>query len=182
MSKILFLDLETTGLEYLKSDRIIEFYGSLRDLDTRRELAFINQRFDPEGRAIDPKAMLIHRIAPMDLVGKPSFRLFANVISRLCEDADLIVAHNGAGFDMPFLAIELQRAGAPIPETPCFDTMLEAPWATDSGKRPSLKELCYALDVDYDDSQAHTASYDVGVMAECFFRGVEWGGFHHGLK
>ena len=96
---------------------------------------------------------------------------------RVMQKADLIVAHNGHGFDMPFTAGEILRIGQPLPKTPCFDTMLEGRWATPMGKLPSLRELCFACGVEYDTEKAHAADYDVDVMMASFFVGYDKGFF-----
>jgi len=57
------------------------------------------------------------------------------------------------------------------------DTMTEGVWATHDGKKPSLQELCFACEVEYDPALAHAAAYDVDKMMDCFFKGLEWGYF-----
>lgn len=165
-------DIETTGL--LTADhRIIELYiGLWRPNGT---LAFqYEQRFDPQ-RAIAADAQRIHGISSADLVGMPIFEKHADHIVKILSKADVEVAHNGEGFDAPFLAQELQRVGRSKPVNPMIDTMLEGVWATPDGKKPNLGELCFSLGVDYDPSAAHAAHYDVHRMMDCFFRGLEWG-------
>ena len=47
--------------------------------------------------------------------------------------------------------------------------MVQARWATADGMQPSLKALCFACGVKYDEGKAHGALYDVEVMLESFF-------------
>ncbi|KCY89039.1 hypothetical protein J831_3542, partial [Acinetobacter baumannii 25691_8] len=35
--------------------------------------------------------------------------------------------------------------------------------------------LCFALNIDYDPNAAHAADYDVDVMMQCFFAGLDRG-------
>lgn len=165
-------DLETTGL-LTPDHRIIEVYLGLWDLETKSLLREFEQRIDPE-RAIDKDAQRVHGISSLDLSGKPKWKEVAPDLSALLRRADVIVAHNGDGFDMPFTNQELARIGLPKITTPTIDTMM-CKWATPNGKVPNLGELCFACGIDYDPSLAHAASYDVKVMMDCFFRALEWG-------
>jgi DNA polymerase-3 subunit epsilon len=88
---------------------------------------------------------------------------------------NVIVAHNGNGFDLPFIAAELLRIGSPVPNVQSVDTMLDGRWATPNGKYPNLEELCFAMDVPYDQKLAHSAEYDVNVMLDCFFKALKMG-------
>lgn len=90
--------------------------------------------------------------------------------------ADMLIAHNMA-FDLPFISMELARINQPIPSKGAFCTMENGRWATFNGKSPKLSELCFALDVSYDQAAAHAADYDVEVMMQCFFKCVYRGVF-----
>lgn len=176
MSKrITFFDTETTGLE-IGDHRIIEFFGATYDLARRKPLQALDQRIDPE-RSIHPDAQRTHGIALADLVGKPRWSDVAPFIHGFLTETDLLVAHNGKGFDLPFLNYEFERVGLTPIRTRLIDTMLEARWATAIGKVPSLGELCFACGVPYEPARAHSARYDVAVMAASFFRALDWGFF-----
>jgi len=170
--KIVGLDTETTGL-FTPDHRIIEVYAGLWDFDTHKRERVLEYRINPE-RSIAADAQRVHGISASDLIGKPTFHAIAPHLITFLGDADLIVAHNGDGFDVPYLNQELKRCGFPLITTPSFDTMLSGRWATPNGKLPNLGELCFACDVPYDPAKAHAASYDVEVMVECFFRGCDW--------
>lgn len=168
------IDIETTGL-LAPDHRIIEVYTSLYK---NRKKAFVyDQRIDPQ-RSISAEAQRVHGIVYTDLLGKPTWDAVGPVLYKVLERADLYVWHNGDEFDGPFLDMEFKRIGLPgLPKRPSIDTMAEGLWATHNGKKPKLAELCFACGVPYDPAKAHAASYDVEVMAECFYRGVEWGFF-----
>lgn len=163
-------DIETTGL--LDPDhRIIEIYIGLYK---GRSLVWeLNQRIDPQ-RSIGIEAQRVHGITASDLFGKPIFATVAPDILKAFSKASYSVAHNGNEFDWKFLQQEMKRVGLRLPDMPMVDTMLEGIWATADGKKPRLEELCYACGVPYDKTLAHAAEYDVNVMAQCFFRGVDW--------
>lgn len=164
------LDLETTGKEQEKGHRIIEIACVLHDLDTRARIGSFEQRINPQ-RGIDPDAQAVHGISFEDLVSCPVLEDVAPKISALLQRCDYVVAHNGVGFDMPFLFGELLRVGSPLPaNVRVIDTMLQGRWATSDGAVPNLGTLCFASDVPYDKSLAHGATYDVEVMLQCFFK------------
>jgi len=169
------LDIETTGL-LDPEHRIIEICILLYDLDSQKKLGGYTKRIHPQ-RSITPKAQEVHGITIHDLAGCPTWDEVASMVARIMSKSDLIVAHNGYGFDLPFIANELVRVGIALPDVQGFDTMLEGRWATPMGKQPSLAELCFATGVEYDPAKAHGAEYDVEVMMAAFFKGVEKGFF-----
>lgn len=170
------LDIETTGLEQVEGHRIIEVAAVLYDLDTKARLGAFERRINPQ-RGIDEKAFAVHKISVEDLIGKPVWEEVAEPLSRVLRSCQYVVAHNGIGFDMPFIYGEFIRAGVPLPEVGVVDTMLQGRWATPDGSVPNLGALCWASGVDYDKEKAHGATYDVEVMMQCFFRHFESGFF-----
>lgn len=169
-------DIETTGLEQAKGHRIIEVAAILYDLDTHASLGKFVQRINPQ-RPIDPGAQAVHGITFEDVASAPVWEEVAPKLQKILHKADLIIAHNGDGFDMPFVNAELNRVGLASVQTPTIDTMLRARWATPMGKYPNLGELCFACGISYDPSKAHAADYDVMVMMDSFFVGLNKGFF-----
>lgn len=169
-------DIETTGLDQSKGHRIIEVAASLYDLETRTLKGKFVQRINPE-RSIDADAQAVHGISFEELSGCPTWEEVAPKLVKVFRASGLIIAHNGAGFDMPFVGGELLRIGQPVPDVNCFDTMQKGRWATPMGKLPNLRELCFACGVQYDVLKAHAADYDVDVMMESFFVGLDKGFF-----
>jgi DNA polymerase III subunit epsilon len=167
------IDTETTGLEW-GDHRFIEVYIEHFELHDQTTVAHKLWRIHPQ-RTIQPAAQAVHKISLMDLAGCPAWEDVAKDIHAFLHCGDLLVAHNGEGFDFPFLNYEFKRVGLPEIGKPVFDTMIHGRWATPVGKVPNLGELCWACEIDYDSSKAHAADYDVAVMTKCFFKGVEWG-------
>jgi DNA polymerase-3 subunit epsilon len=163
--KIIGFDLETTGLELSAGHRICEIAIVLQQ-PGKSPMSMV-QRFNPQ-RPIDPKAQEVHGISFEDLADKPVFSTAAERISKVMNSVDILIAHNGKSFDLPFLNNELRLAGQPEVTTPLIDTMEDGRWATFFGKNPSLEELCFACGVPYDRAKAHAALYDVHVMLEAF--------------
>ncbi len=173
--KILGLDTETTGIEQAEGHRIIEVACLTYDSVSRKLVDKYVQRIDPE-RAISAGAQDIHGISYSDLVGMPKWDIVAPEVQRRLDAADVMVAHN-MGFDGPFVGAELLRVGQTIPMIEPFCTMENGRWACPDGKFPKLQELCFALGVVYDPTAAHAADYDVDVMMQCFWRGLDRGFF-----
>lgn len=172
---IVGLDLETTGLDVDKGDKIIEVAILSYDGNIQRLYDTYVKRVDPE-RAISPKAQEIHGISYESLVGSPKWKDISQDVLEKLSKADLIVIHNAA-FDAPFIATQLLEAGRKLPQMNIFCTMENGRWATPNGKLPNLGELAFSLGVEYDPSKAHGADYDVRVLMACFFKGFNRGFF-----
>lgn len=173
---MIFLDEETTGKLH-ESHRIIELAMRLVDFDTQEEIKEITWRFNPL-RNIDKAAFDVHGISLDDLKSKPTIDKFLPDIAKILKQSALVVSHNGESFDVPFLKMEFERNGVEFPDFKHFDTMLNGTFATDLGKSPSLEELCWSLDVDYDPEKAHGGAYDTAVLRDCFFTGVNRGWYN----
>lgn len=182
MSRIIVggLDIETTGLKQEEGHRIVEVALSMHRLEAIDappvKVGDFVRRINPE-RGIDPAAQAVHGIAFEDLIGQPRWPEVGGQLSALMSRCDVIVAHNGEGFDCPFIVRELMRAGLPVPKIAVTDTMLQGRWATPDGMPPSLRALAFACGVEYDESKAHAALYDVEVMLACFFQQLPRGFF-----
>jgi DNA polymerase III epsilon subunit-like protein len=119
--KLVAFDLETTGLE-VERDRVLEF--CFVELDPAlRELGHWSRLVDP-GVPVSREIEELTGISTEMVRGQPPFARHAPRIQRLAEDA-VLVAHNHA-FDLPFLDMELRRAGQPglAPDHPCIDTLV----------------------------------------------------------
>jgi DNA polymerase III alpha subunit (gram-positive type) len=89
----------------------------------------------------------------------------------------VLAGHNIINFDIPFILAEFDYVKKKISnvEMAMLDTMQESRWATWDGKSPTLGELCYAFDVDYDPTKAHSALADVRYNLACILKGIEAG-------
>ena len=132
---IVGLDLETTGLDQAEGHRIVEIALSVYDLNTAKRVGQYLTRVNPQ-RGIDPKAQEVHGISFEELAHEPVWEEVAPKVSAILARCKFAIAHNGEGFDMPFVAGELQRVGQPIPHLGLVDTMLQARWATPDGALP----------------------------------------------
>ncbi|MBQ2247992.1 MAG: 3'-5' exonuclease [Tidjanibacter sp.] len=113
---IVFLDLETTGVDVVK-DRIIEISlvkvmpGSDEPLVKTRRIKPI----DDEGNVmhIPEEATAVHHITDEDVAGEPTFRQIAKSLAEYIRGCDL-GGFNSNRFDIPMLAEEFLRAGVAI--------------------------------------------------------------------
>lgn len=180
MLKLAGLDIETTGLDWEAGHRVIELGMILYDYDPVtndfNRLGGFTQRINPQ-RSIDPAAQQVHGIRFDDVAMEPTWEVIAPKLVKIMRSTKVIVAHNGDGFDLPFITHELLRIGLPIPDVKTVDTMKSARWATVNGKYPTLGELCFATGTSYDTAQAHAALYDVDRMMECFIKAHKQGFF-----
>ncbi len=174
------IDLETTGLDPEKGHRIIEVgYGLFRYDPATNEAKPVGNgcyltRVNP-GRSIDPAAQAVHGISLSELANEPTWGAVAPTVMKLLHATDLLLAHN-MNFDLPFLATELAREGYEVPpDLECLCTAEKGRAVTPMGNFPSLKALCWAMDVDYDDTAAHAADYDIMRTMEAFFTGITRG-------
>lgn len=166
------IDLETTGIDHAKGERIIEISLIKVDSDNwtgKRET--FDRRCNPR-RPIQAGATEVHHITDEMVEKEPYFEDIADDILAFIEGTEILIAHN-MGFDGPFLASELDRISKDVAGSPrLFCTMENGRWATASGKFPNLGELCFACSVPYDPEAAHAASYDTDRMMECVRVGV----------
>ena len=177
------IDIETTG-KLDKKHRIIEYCACSYDFNpvtgVYNPIGVYLQRLHPM-RSIEKKAQEVHGISLDELEGQPVFESIGADILKTLE-CDLVVAHNGDSFDLPFIENEATRVGLVMPKVKSFDTMLQGRCTTAHGKVPNLRELCFAFNVEYSVDKAHGAQYDVEVMMKSFFAGVNGGFFDIGEK
>lgn len=104
---LVFLDLETTGLNVIK-DRIIQIalIKYTKDSDEPVELEML---INP-GIPISPESIQITGITPEMLKNKPTFGQVADQIYKFIGDADLS-GYNSDRFDIPIIIEEFNRAG-----------------------------------------------------------------------
>ncbi len=164
----IFLDTETTGLDAVNGDRIIEI-GCIEMVN--RRLTGQNKHFylNPE-RSSHPDAVKVHGLTDEFLADKPRFAEVADDLLAFLEGADIVI-HN-AGFDIGFLNAELKRlARGTVTDVVAgvTDTLL---MARDMfpGKSNSLDALCKRLEVDNSNRTLHGALLDAGLLAEVYIR------------
>lgn len=106
MKPICFFDLETTGTDKTK-DRIIEI--AIAMYDGKDIIDSFHMYINP-GMPIPQSAIDVHGITNEKVKDSPFFKDVAADISTFIKDCDL-GGYNSNGFDIPFLYIEMNRAG-----------------------------------------------------------------------
>ncbi|BCP55797.1 DNA polymerase III subunit epsilon [Kaistia sp. 32K] len=163
MREIVF-DTETTGLEPLKGDRLVEI-GAVElfnHLPTGRDFhIYIN----PE-RSMPVEAFRVHGLSDEFLADKPVFSAVVDDFIAFIEGATLI-AHN-ASFDIGFINAEFARLGKPpIPPDRVIDTLVLARRKHPMGPN-SLDALCSRYGIDTSKRTVHGGLIDSVLLADVY--------------
>jgi DNA polymerase-3 subunit epsilon len=164
MSRSVLFDTETTGLDPLTGDRVIEIAAIelVNDLPTEKTFYAL---LDPE-RDIPMEASRIHGISNFHVEGKPRFADVADALMEFFGDAPL-VAHN-APFDFGFLDAEFSRVGKPgLDAGRMIDTLVLAKQKF-PGMPNSLDALCRRFEIDLSARTTHNALLDCKLLAEVY--------------
>ena len=164
MSRSVLFDTETTGLDPLTGDRVIEVacLELHRDLPTGERLHML---IDPE-RDIPEEASRVHGMTRADLRGKPRFAEVADELLAFMGDAPL-VAHN-APFDFGFLDAEFARLGLPALDRGRMVDTLALAKARFPGLPNSLDALCRRFGIDLSERTSHNALLDCRLLADVY--------------
>lgn len=161
----LIMDTETTGLDALKGDRIIEV-GIVEMVGRKFTGEKLHVYINPQ-RGMDEEVIRIHGISEAFLVDKPTFDQVAKSLYDFMDGAE-IIAHN-ASFDMNFLNMEFAKVG--------LNDFAERVQVTDSlamakqqypGQKNTLDALVRRLDVGKQDRTFHGALLDSEILAEVY--------------
>jgi DNA polymerase III subunit epsilon len=163
MREIVF-DTETTGLDPLQGDRLVEI-GCIELVNRFPTGRTFHCYFNPE-RDMPESAREIHGLTVEFLNDKPRFAERAEEIVAFLGDARL-VAHN-AVFDLTFLNAELERAGlALVSRDRIVDTLLLAR-RKHAGAPNRLDDLCVRYAIDNSRRTKHGALLDAELLAEVY--------------
>ncbi len=163
-SRSVLFDTETTGLDPLAGDRIVEIAAiELKaDLPTGRRFHAL---IDPECH-VPEEATRVHGFTRADLMGKPRFADICHSFLEFIGDAPL-VAHN-APFDFAFIGAELSRLDLPpLSPSRMVDTLALAKLRF-PGLPNSLDALCRRYDIDLSERTSHSALLDCRLLAEVY--------------
>jgi DNA polymerase-3 subunit epsilon len=168
-------DTETTGVDPLAGDRVIEIAALelLRDLPTGR---VFHRVIDPE-RDVPAEVTKIHGFSRADLIGKPRFADIADDFLAFIGESRL-VAHNAA-FDFGFVNAELARLRLPALHADRMIDTLALARAKFPGLPNSLDALCRRFDIDLSARTTHNALLDCRLLAEVYIELT--GGRQHGF-
>src|SRR6516165_2521591 len=158
------LDTETTGLDPLQGDRLVEI-GCIELVNRFPTGKTFHWYFNPE-RDMPEQAFQVHGLTSGFLSDKPKFADKAADLVDFLGDAPL-VAHN-AMFDLSFLNAELERAGyALVSRERMVDTLLIARRKHPGGSN-RLDDLCVRYSIDNSRRTKHGALLDAELLAEVY--------------
>jgi len=109
--KILYLDLETTGLDTAR-DRVVEFGLMLEDETTGKVESF--EALVNPGMPIPEEVSAIHGIRDEDVKDQPSLSQSLPKIQEWIESCDILAGYN-VSFDLKVLMAEARRVSVPLP-------------------------------------------------------------------
>jgi DNA polymerase-3 subunit epsilon len=164
MLREIVFDTETTGLDALNGDRLIELgcIEIVNRIPTGREF---HRYLNPE-RQVHPDAVAVHGLTDQFLADKPRFAEVVDEFLAFIADVPL-VAHN-AMFDHGFINAELERASRPtIPASRMVDTLALARRRHPAGPN-TLDALCKRYGVDLSQRTKHGALLDSLLLASVY--------------
>jgi DNA polymerase-3 subunit epsilon len=163
MREIVF-DTETTGLDPLNGDRLVEI-GCIELINRMPTGETFHAYFNPD-RDMPAAAEAVHGLSARFLADKNRFGHHADELLAFIGDSHL-VAHN-ARFDFGFLNAELQRCGkAMVDMARMIDTVAIAR-ALHPGAKHSLDALCTRYGIDRSHRIKHGALLDAELLAQLY--------------
>lgn len=158
------LDTETTGLDPLRGDRLVEI-GCVEIFNRMPTGQSYHVYINPE-RDMPAEAFAVHGLSPEFLATKPLFHEVADEFLAFIGDAPLVI-HN-ASFDIGFINAELDRIKrAAIPRERLVDTLLLAR-RKHPGVSNRLDDLCSRYAIDNSHRTKHGALLDAELLAEVY--------------
>jgi DNA polymerase III subunit epsilon len=158
------LDTETTGLDPLRGDRLVEV-GCIEIFNRMPTGQTFHRYINPE-RDMPLEAFNVHGLSTEFLASKP---LFAEIVQEFLEfigDSPLVI-HN-ASFDISFINAELDRIKrAAILKDRLVDTLLLAR-RKHPGVSNRLDDLCSRYAIDNSRRTKHGALLDAELLAEVY--------------
>jgi DNA polymerase-3 subunit epsilon len=163
MSREIVMDTETTGLNPLTGDRVVEI-GAVELYNHIPTGRHFHKYINPE-RQMASDAFSVHGLSDEFLRDKPRFNEIVDEMIDFFGDATLI-AHN-APFDVQFLNFELEKAGRPSLKNAIIDTVTVAR-DKHPGARVSLDALCKHYGIDNSRRTLHGALLDSEILADVY--------------
>jgi DNA polymerase III subunit epsilon len=158
------LDTETTGLDPLRGDRLVEV-GCV-ELYNRMPTGQTFHRYMNPERDMPAEAFNVHGLSTEFLASKPLFTEVVEDFLAFIGDAPLVI-HN-ASFDISFINAELDRIKRQaIPKDRLVDTLLLAR-RKHPGVSNRLDDLCSRYAIDNSRRTKHGALLDAELLAEVY--------------
>jgi DNA polymerase-3 subunit epsilon len=163
MREIVF-DTETTGLDPVSGDRIVEL-GCIEMVNRVATGRTFHAYYNPE-RPMPAAAEAVHGLSDAFLADKPLFQESVEQFLEFIGDSPM-VAHN-ASFDFGFVNAELAICGLdPVSELRMVDTLAIAK-RRHPGAKHSLDALCTRYGIDRSHRTKHGALLDAELLAQVY--------------
>ena len=149
-------DLETTGLNPLEGEEIIEI-GAVKVKNNQ-----VIDRFDElikPSKPIPEKISLITNITNEMVQDKDSELNVLNRFLNWLDEDNILVAHN-ANFDLSFVKMAFTKYNLGIFNYTVIDTLGVSRYLTPAEKYHNLTVLMQRYDVTWDENKHHRADYD----------------------
>jgi DNA polymerase-3 subunit epsilon len=163
MREIVF-DTETTGLDPLNGDRLVEI-GCIELINRIPSGETFHAYFNPE-RDMPAAAEAVHGLSARFLADKPLFGHLADDLLAFIGDSHM-VAHN-ARFDFGFLNAELERCGRLAVDMGRMVDTVAIARALHPGAKHSLDALCTRYGIDRSHRIKHGALLDAELLAQLY--------------
>ena len=158
------LDTETTGLDPLRGDRLVEI-GCVEIFHRMPTGQTFHRYINPQ-RDMPKEAFDVHGLSTEFLADKPLFSAVAEEFLAFVGDSPLVI-HN-ASFDIGFINAELEKvARTAIPRERLVDTLLLAR-RKHPGVSNRLDDLCSRYAIDNSHRTRHGALLDAELLAEVY--------------
>jgi len=178
MIRYIVFDTETTGLNPLDGDRIIEI-GAVELIDKKRTGKTFHQLINPKKKLTKEITKITHITDEM-LINKPVFQDIANDFLLFLKDQPencektFLVAHN-ASFDIKFLNNELKLSGMEnLSNFDIIDT-IELAHKKFPNHKVSLDLLCekFGISLEQRKKEGHGALLDSQILVDVFLKLIE---------
>lgn len=158
------LDTETTGLDPLRGDRLVEI-GCVEIFNRMPTGQTFHRYINPQ-RDMPKEAFDVHGLSAEFLADKPLFSAVAEEFLAFVGDSPLVI-HN-ASFDIGFINAELEKVSrTAIPRERLVDTLLLAR-RKHPGVSNRLDDLCSRYAIDNSHRTRHGALLDAELLAEVY--------------
>lgn len=184
--KILFFDVETTGLKY-NEHGIHQLSGEININGETKEV--FNLKVRPrDGCAISDEALAVGKVTREQIFGYPNmrdvYREFIDMLSKYVDkyskvDKFHLCGYNNASFDNNFLRAWFYHCG----ETKYFNSwfwidtidvmvLASSALAHKRAEMPNFKlsTVCEELGIRVEEGSLHDASYDIELTKQLFFK------------
>jgi len=156
MKHFAVIDVETTGLNPYRHDRVVEI-AALLVSEEGAVVGEFTSLVNPE-RDVGPTR--IHGLSASEVLQAPLFSEVATPLLELLRPAVAFVGHN-ARFDLSFLKAEFRRLGVELPQCEVVDTMHLSGGGT-------LMSCCACHGIEIE-GKAHSAAHDALATAKLLF-------------